>query len=228
MTEKTKPWRDPELTLGQRCNVIAEHEMARGVKAAPYGQSNTSEDVRVYLAGCVRNLDEDPELEPLGLTAGNWCAAFASWCLEQCILPGETRPHHWRAGVVEIVADAQARGLWHTAQEARSGLWAPSVGDLCIWDRSEPGRPETAWWRHVNRLVEYDPREETLVTIGGNEGRTIRKTDEAPKGLDHSKLLGFVSYHQPRRDLVLTSEEREDQLRLVAMFVEQHRREISA
>src|SRR5690606_20797025 len=104
------------MNLGLRCLALARQEMARGVHAAPYGQPNTSVDVRMYLAPCVRDLNRDgavEETERLGLRVGNWCAAFASWCMRESLLPGEVAPHLYRAGVVEIVDDAQARGLWH-------------------------------------------------------------------------------------------------------------------
>lgn len=221
-------WKDPSVALGERCLLLARHEMAKGVKANPYGQPNTGPRVREYLEPCVRDLDDDGDVERLGLTQGNWCAAFASWCLEQCLLPGEEPPHLYRAGVVEIVADATERGLWHPVEEVRQGLWTPWKGDLAIWDRSDPSRPETAWWRHVNRLVRWvDGDFENFVTIGGNERRRIIETSENPKDLASSKLLGFVSYWQRPTVIEMTDEERARNFRLIASFVEQHRRELA-
>lgn len=223
-----KPWKNPNLTFGTRCVLFAKHEMERGVRANPYPGPNTSKDVKVYLAPCLRNLDADPELENLGLVSGNWCAAFACYCAEECVLPGEVIPHHYRAGVVELVADARELGLYHPVQEVREGIWTPSVGDLVIWDRSEHGRPETDWWRHVNRVVRYQPIGEKLTTIGGNEGRRIQLTNRAPKRLSNRKLQGFISYHQKASTRPLTESERVEGLRLVAMFAEAHRQEIAA
>lgn len=223
-----------------RCVMLAKSEMARGVRAPAAPRANTSEDIAEYLRGCWRDFDRDGELdegERLGLTEGNWCAAFVSWCLEKCLLEGEQRPHEYRAGVVELVADAKLKGLWHPLEEVTSETWSPHVGDLVIWDRSVKGKPETAWWRHVNRIVAYSGLKDGVprfVTIGGNESRTIREVDQPPKALTPEKLLGFISYGAvPSAAAVSesvaayrekTNEERAKDLRLIAAFVEAHRR----
>ena len=89
--------------------------------SAPYGQPNTSDEVANYLRPCLRDVDGDGELDLLGLTVGNWCAAFVSACAKECLLPGERMPHEYRAGVVELVADAKKRGRWHSVSEVREG-----------------------------------------------------------------------------------------------------------
>ncbi len=195
--------------LGESCVNIAIAEMQSGVKANPYGEPNTGLRVAEYLNGCVRDVDNDGDLDRLGLTVGNWCAAFASWCHEQALLTlpeaerDAARVHEWRAGVVEIVADARERDLFFPIDDVRAGVYEPQPGDLAIWDRSKPGGP--AWWRHVNRVVSHDPQDEgtaddLFVTIGGNEGRTIKLNRDRPKRLDTGKLLGFVSYGQRTDD----------------------------
>lgn len=204
----------PRKTLAQRCLDLCFEEHAAGHKANPYGQPNTGPRVREYLAGCVRNG------RPLGLTVGNWCAAMQSWVLFNALEADEKAPHLWRAGVVEIVADAEDAGLWYPVDAVRSGLWKPSPGDLAIWDRSNPEKPSTSWWRHVNRVVEYDTRDtlttddDVFATIGGNERRAIRLSKDRPKRLDSGKLLGFVSYQIEAEDEgaahVFTDRERKD------------------
>lgn len=231
MTTAEVAWKNPGISLGLRCILVAKAEMQRGVRAAAAPSPNTSPDVVRYFEHCVRDLNHDGKVgdqEYLRLREGNWCAAFASWCLDQCILPGEVRPHLYRAGVVEIVADAQARGLWHDVKETIRGEWEPHPGDLCIWDRSNPADPSTAWHRHVNRLVGLTraPNELRLTTIGGNESRTIRLTDQPPKALTSGKLLGFVSYYQRPVAQELTPEQRERNIALIAGFIEQHRRSL--
>lgn len=193
-------WRDRSKPLGERCLDLALDELARGVRANPHGQPNTGPRVREYLAGCVRDLNGDGATEPhelLRLTVGNWCAAFQSWLLEQCIAPGEERPHLYRASVVEMELDARERGLWHSAAEVRAGAWSPNRGDLVIWDRSDPKDPSTAWHRHVNRFLWWTtPEWETFETVGGNEGRTIMRQRYQGGALSSPKLLGFISYYQ--------------------------------
>jgi len=198
-----------KLPLGERCIALARSEMAAGVKAAPYGQPNTGPRVREYLAGCERNG------KLLGLTQGNWCAAFCSWVLEQTILPGEERPHGYRAAVVEMVEDAHKLGRWIPVEAVRAGEQTPNIGDPAIWDRTEG--PGTEWQRHVNRVVSWDVRDpatlgdDLFMTIGGNEVRTIIETRDRPKELSAGKLLGFISYAQepPAPPELLDDAERE-------------------
>lgn len=194
--------------------------MALGVRAHAAPAPNTSAAVAAYLAPCVRDVDHDGDLDLLRITAGNWCAAFQSAALAACLLPGDEPPHEYRAGVVELVADAQARGVWHDVEEVRLGRWTPWLGDLVIWDRSNPADPATAWHRHVNRLTSYSPSADRFRTIGGNEsGRRIVETTGPPRGLDASRLLGFVSYYQRPEAIVLDDDTRERNLRLIAAFV---------
>lgn len=219
-------------TLGERCLELAERERSAGVRANPHPEPNTGPRVREYLAGCLRDLNGDGIVAPnerLGLTSGNWCAAFQSWLLEQCVLPGEDAPHLYRAAVVEIEYDARLRGVWHDADEVRRGVWSPNVGDLVVWDRSDPNDPSTAWHRHVNRFVQWtSPEWAQFETIGGNEGRTIQRQLYRGGSLDDPRLLGFVSYYQRSRACELSPEERARMLRLVAVAIEEIRRQDAA
>lgn len=229
MNEETPRWLDPRLRLGLRCVLLAQRELARGARAQPYGQPNTSHDVREYFSGCVR--DVNGETRRLWMTEGNWCAAFASWCLDLCFLPGDVRPHKWRASVVEMVADAKELGLYHNAEDVWKGNWTPQVGDLVIWDRSEKDKPESAWWRHVNRLTAFDEKRGLLSTIGGNEERAIKLVSHPPKNLHRKKLLGFISYagnEVDKREREREQQKREEDLMLVAAFVEAHRKGLRA
>ncbi len=137
-------WQDPSLTLGERCVALCRAELASGYRSAPYGQPNTSTRVKLYLSGCVRDVDGDGDEDRLGLTVGNWCAAAQSWVLSQCLLEGESAPHLWRAGVVELVSDARARGIYYPVESVRSGHFTPRLGDLAIWDRSKPDTQKRA------------------------------------------------------------------------------------
>ena len=59
-------------SLGARVLEVARSQL--GVTEVPFG-SNTGREIRGYLAPCVRGGLR------VGLTAGEWCAAFASWCV---------------------------------------------------------------------------------------------------------------------------------------------------
>lgn len=215
-------------TLGERCVDLCVAEMNAGVQANPYGMPNTGERVREYLAGCVRNVDDDPELENLGLTVGNWCCAFQSWVLFQCIRKGEEPPHLYRAAVVEAVEDADTLGRYRRVEEVRAGEWAPKRGDEVVWDRSDPNDPSTEWWRHINRVVAYDARDpantndDVFLTIGGNEQRRIMLTTDRPKNLSSKKLLGFIDNAQepPKPKHPLTERERQHLRNLRALALE--------
>lgn len=218
------PWKDPSLPLGERCLLLLGAERQAGVGAQLTGD-NTSPRVREYLAGCVRDFDGKKETPPTLfkpiLRAGNWCAAIQGWALEHCLIEGEERPHLWRAGVVELELDARNNGRWHSVEEVRTGKWTPSSGDLAVWDRSTPGKPETSWFRHVNRVVHMLPDMSSFVTIGGNEERRIQLTDRAPKKLNNTKLLGFISYAGRQIVVKLDAAERARILSLVGASVQQ-------
>lgn len=200
-------------TLGKRALDVAFEEL--GVSEDP-PHSNTGERIRDYLEPCVRG-DKN---QPLGLTVSNWCMAFASWCMAHALKEGEVAPHCYRAGVVEAIADvrdphARFSGVWRPVQEVRKKLWTPFEGDLAIWDRSVASRPETSWWRHVNRVVRFDPVEGAFTTIGGNEMDQVRL---ASHNILEGKLLGFIAYPQEQdkpEPKVLTPLERSELTSLV-------------
>lgn len=182
--------------------------------------TNTSPEIKAWLWACKRGD------RPLGLTSGNWCAAFASAATYAVLRSGETPPHGYRAGVVELVADAQESGAWRPAELALDGRWDPMPGDLAVYDRSDPARPETSWWRHVNRVAWCARGSRLYSTVGGNEGQSVREGEQT---LDNPGLLGFIE--MPREALVeppeITDEDRARTLALVAVFHDQiSRREI--
>lgn len=174
-------------TLGERC---VDHALTYlGHAEVPPG-SNESDLIRQWRAPCVRR-DTGVLLR---LPPSNWCAMFQCAMLEEAIQSDERPPHGYRAGVVEIVADAgddlNFESTFRPVTAWRLGDWEPLPGDLVIWDRSVRGRPETSWWRHVNRVVrKIDVGE--LETVGGNENQRV----QLGKAMDTDpKLLGFVEY----------------------------------
>jgi hypothetical protein len=158
----------------------------------------------------------------------NWCAAFQSAAMQACLLPGEEPPHDYRAGVVELVEDtspgkdgkAPFSGRYVPVEKTRSGEFTPCVGDLAIWDRSDSSKPDTIWWRHVNRVVLFNSTENTFQTVGGNEAQRVA-VGEHP--LSSSKLLGWIHYPAPESlgasVATFTESERERILNNVGMFL---------
>ena len=153
----------------------------------------------------------------------NHCAMAQSAAMLATI-DEEIAPHGYRAGARQLMDDAVARGVWHKAAELKTG-WRPRSGDLCIYDRSVPGRPETAWHGHVDRIQALG--EVDMVCIGANEGPGGAWVI-APTRYDHPKLLGTISYPAYKRDAprtppkdLLTPDEVEHVQSLVALSLAQ-------
>jgi hypothetical protein len=180
-------WQDPLLTLGERCVAFAENELNNGVKEdAP--NSFTSPRLREYFSICTR-LINGVEVPQKGFAKGNWCAASASFCMHNSLLPGEDPPHGCRLGVVEIVTDLQRKGLWVPTSQVSNGSYRMKVGDLIIFDRSQPGKPETAWYRHIGRIHELSTT--GFSCISGNSGGCWKISNHT---LSQANLLGFGKY----------------------------------
>lgn len=180
-------WKDPSLTLGERCIAFAEQELANGVKEDHPG-SYTSPRIREYFAICTR-LINGKEVN-INFTAGNWCAASASFSLHESLLPGETHPHGYRLGVVEVVSDLQHNGLYRTITEARSGSYHLKVGDPIIFDRSKPNDPSTAWFRHIGRVYTVGANGSFQCISGNSGGKWSISTHQ----LSQANILGFGDY----------------------------------
>ena len=176
-------WQNPLLTLGERCVAFAENEMNNGVKE-DHPNSFTSPRIREYFSICTRKTNGKEV--PVSLPAGNWCAASASFCLKNSLLPGEIPPHGYRLGVVEIVNDAQEKRLWNSITAARGGSYELKIGDAVVFDRSNPSNPASAWWRHIGRV--YDTYGTTFRCISGNNGGTWKISSHT---LSQANILGF-------------------------------------
>lgn len=164
-------------------------------------------DKIAYFAPCERNgvLLRFPESQALQL---NHCAAaqcYVSWLalsmLESshpdCRIDAKTViPHKYRAACVELIADAERLGHYVTRQEMLdTPTMKPQPGDLLFYDRSDPKRPETSWWRHVDRMTEQDPKHEWVVTsYGCNETPSGGWRAETFNLLEHPRFIGAIRY----------------------------------
>lgn len=166
-------------TLGQRAVAWAEAQMKAGKCEVPKG-SNAGPFVAECLEPCVRNG------KPLGLRAGNWCAAFACAAEANARLSGDPPPvHEYRASGFELEQDAKAAGVWRAAEQARSGAFEPEVGDIVTFKRGAE-----SWQRHVVRFMRWlDRARGKYETIGGNEADGIRITVH---DLAEPQLSGFI------------------------------------
>ena len=173
-------------TFGQLCVDVARAEMERELNPSPA-------TVARYHGVAIRNG------KPLGIKTGNHCASAASYCAlvasRQMASPPFI-PHQPRAAARELMADAIAVGCWHARAQVLGGHYRPTVGDLAIYDRSVRGRPETAWWGHVDRVSRVLDAQH-YEAIGANEVAGAWRVDL--NRLDHPRLLGFVGYSDPPR-----------------------------
>jgi hypothetical protein len=179
-------------TLGQRC---VDWSLAKlGLKESPVG-SNDGPEIRQWRKHCVRGN------KPLGLGPVEWCSILVSEAMRVSLEEGEKPPHGFRAGAIELVEDAKDirriggySSKWIRSEDVFKGAFVPNPGDLAIYDRSQPGKPNTTWWRHVNRVIAYDAATGTFSAIGGNEGvGEVRKSEHS---IHEPRLLGFVAYPQ--------------------------------
>ncbi len=210
-------------SLGKRCvDWCLQYE---GVKEEP-PRSNDGPFIREWLKGCYRGYGQTRKL--LGVSKTNWCSAFQGASMEACLIEGEVKPHDYRAGVVEMVKDTlplrngnyRFSGRYKPVQLTRKNIFIPSIGDLVIWDRSIKGRPETSWWRHVNRLIEFE--ETSFKTIGGNEKGGLVRIGEHT--INKSNLLGWIHYPQIEQEttdeIIFTEEEKREVRANVAMCLQ--------
>ncbi len=180
-------WQDPSLSLGERCVAFSENEMHNGVKEDKQG-SYTSPRIREYFSICTRIINGKET--HINFVQGNWCSAAASFALHESLLPGEVKPHGYRLGVVEVVADLQHNGLYHLASSVKSGAYSIKIGDSVIFDRSRPNEPATQWLRHIARVYSIDGNG-GFQSISGNSGGCWKINNHT---LSQANLLGFGEY----------------------------------
>jgi hypothetical protein len=179
-------WKDPLLTLGERCVAFSENEMNNHVKES-YPGSYTSDRIKQYFSIDTR-LINGKEVST-GITSGNWCSAGVCFALHESLLPGESQPHGYRAGVVEVVYDLQKNGLYRTIDLVRNSKYQLKIGDVVIFNRSNPNNPNSAWWRHIARISSLNNN--GFECISGNNGGTWKISNCT---LSQSNILGFGAY----------------------------------
>ncbi len=182
----------PPRRLGLRALDVARELLEQGVRELPGPGSEPLVSAMLHPArrggsAVAGILDATGALLRLTDDATAWCAAMASYCLALAIdrldpADAAACPHGYRLSVAELVADARARGTWRP----RDGH-EPRPGDLAIWTRAG-GDPRRGGTGHVARVEVAD---RTLVTIGGNEGDAVRRTEHRR---DDPALVGWIAY----------------------------------
>lgn len=173
----TPAWEDGGLSLGARA--VRWILQFAGREDLENLGPNSSAEIATWLRPATRRATG----APLGLVAGEWCAAVFCAAAEAVAQPGEAIPHGYRAAGVELMGDAKDNGLWRPIDLARSGSYAPAEGDGCLLQRSG-----AAWDTHTCRVV--GTAGSGFWTVGGNEGNTVRLTF---RYLTDPTLLGFIA-----------------------------------
>lgn len=137
--------------------------------------------VAAYFAPCERGG------KPLGLKAGNWCAAGACFAAMQAVktdqLEAAGLPHRYRAAGLELEQDAVRLRAWRPIALVRSGGYQLCPGDLLILSRGSE-----SWQRHVARVESCDGGTVKTIDANGPGGGWVRVT----RALSLPSLLGVV------------------------------------
>lgn len=124
----------------------------------------------------------------------NYCAAaVAKWLEDAARELGEAPPIKGSPGAKATMGQLAAASLWVPASAVRalaaSGSSArPPPGSIAVWDRSDPQRPETAWWGHI-AIVSGWPDVGRFATVEANRVDKVAQFDD--RLLSEPRLLGF-------------------------------------
>lgn len=190
-------WKNKELTLGERTVLFMKNEMDNGVQEDK-PKSYTSPRIKQYFSICTRIINGKEV--PINISSGSWCAASASYALHESLLDEEA-PHGFRVGVVEIVSDLTKNKLWRPIDLARSNQFTPEVGDVIIFDRSNPNDPSTAWFRHIGRIFSISGS--NFECISGNAGGKYKISKHS---MTDKNVLGFGEYpglNRPKLEVIV-------------------------
>ena len=191
-------WQDKSLSLGERCVAFAENELANKVQEDK-PKSYTSPRIREYFSIATRVIN-GKEVK-MHVQAANWCAAGVSFCLYNSLLTNEKQPHGYRLGVVEIIADLQSNKRYKDVIDVRKKSKSIKVGDPVFFDRSDPKKPESSWWRHIGLV--HTVLSDGFTCISGNSNG---KWNISNHNINQTNLIGFGDYESSNQDFHLIDE----------------------
>jgi len=185
ITSLPEPPSSPEA-LGPRAVGVALAELAEGVREQPLG-SHAGPRIATYFAPCVRAVPAPGggvEQLPVGISSGDWCAAFASYCAQHAARDGEAIPHAYRASVAELWKDAEASAT------SRPPSYRPRPGDLAIYARD--GSDPTVGLGHLGHVgrVSVEPDDQGhYETIEGNHQGAVARVEHT-----FGDTVGWIAY----------------------------------
>lgn len=154
-----------------------------GMGEEPPG-SNAGPFVRKCFAGAVRgDRNGDGVEDPIGLTSGEWCAAFVGLCDYRAGVP-----RIWRCSVAELCADARKAGTLRSMVD-----YDPQPGDLAVFGRNGQD-PRLGGVGHV-AFFEQREDAEHFASVDGNHGTKVARV--AGRRFDARELVGWIK--SPRR-----------------------------
>ncbi len=134
-----------------------------------------------------------------GIPYGDWCAMFASFCLNYAGVPNTDIPYE--SGCANWVGKLQ-----DTNQYAAAAEYTPNPGDLIFFDKGTDGASD-----HVGIVSEVTAAEDGTVTVHTIEGN-LRNTVTAQKYLaTDSAILGYGILPENREEEESDEEEENDE-----------------
>ncbi|MCC6554013.1 MAG: CHAP domain-containing protein [Polyangiaceae bacterium] len=170
--------------------LLSRRSFARELVAAAVEDLGVREDLGRNDGVAIRAFFRGWPVQP----PANWCAAAATAWLRRAAsrlrvpapIPGSLKAKEIGAQLADLAAGG--RGQWFGATELRARPELLQVGDLVVWDRSDPARPETAWQGHVGVVV--DAGGVSFQSIEGNSGPVGDRVARMSRSLADPRLLG--------------------------------------
>lgn len=107
-----------------------------------------------------------------------WCGYFISWIYKEAGFPFEDGTMPAVQGILDY---AKNNNTFYAANDPN---FTPQTGDVAIYKEDIGPYPS-----HVHFVISYDPATRTYISIGGNEGDSIRKRTNS---MDSISLTGFM------------------------------------
>lgn len=125
----------------------------------------------------------------------NWCAAATTTWIREAAreaglrppIPGSMQAKKIGEQIRELASTGAADAAWHSAEDLRRDPSLLRPGDVVVWDRSDPAKPETSWYGHVGVVASTG---RSFTSIEGNSGQVGDRVAEMPRTVDDPRLIG--------------------------------------
>lgn len=186
------PWRDPQLSLGERCVLWSLAQVALG-SIETWGR-NAGERIAAYFADATRLVDGVER--DVGIDRGDWCIVGLTAAERATMLPGEAPVLQLRVAGWEIIEDAERDGSWVPAADIRAGRYVPRLGDVGIMVRPSGSDPARVRTRHGFRFASAVALDGSYTSVDGNSGKDGRRWATNERSIHDPDFLGVKPYPQ--------------------------------